>query len=299
MKHMLTPGMIFQELGFRYVGPVDGHDLDVLVETLGRVRDLEGPLLLHVITRKGKGFHLAEEDPWTWHAASPFDKITGRGKKKLSATPSPLRYQKVFGTGLTELAAEYSMIVAITAAMPDGTSTNIFWDVHPDRFFDVGIAEQHAVTAAAGMAMGGLRPVVAIYSTFLTRAIDQTNLDVSLHRLPVLFCVDRAGITGDDGPSHHGLLDMVLLSKVPGMTIFAPSSYQELQQMLEDALALTEAPAAIRSPKTNPPHLTTDQDGPRLAAPHHSPPTPPIPTHAERMTDKNASQPAFPVRAFK
>ena len=249
MKHMLTPGMIFQELGFRYVGPVDGHDLDVLVETLGRVRDLEGPLLVHAITCKGKGFHLAEEDPWTWHAAGPFDKITGRGRKKLSATPSPARYQKVFGNGLTELAAENAKIVAITAAMPDGTSTNIFWDAYPDRFFDVGIAEAHGVTFAAGLSTEGIRPVVAIYSTFLQRAFDSIVHDVALQDLPVIFCMDRAGIAGEDGPTHHGAFDICYMLLVPGMTVTAPKDGAEMLGLLRTAVAHTSGPFSIRWPR--------------------------------------------------
>ena len=249
MKHMLTPGMIFEELGFRYIGPVDGHNLDVLVETLGRVRNLKGPLLVHVITRKGKGFHLAEEDPWTWHAASPFDKITGRGKKKLSATPSLPRYQKVFGTGLTQLAAENDKIVAITAAMPDGTSTNIFWDAYPDRFFDVGIAEAHGVTFAAGLATEGIRPVVAIYSTFLQRAFDSIVHDVALQDLPVVFCMDRAGIAGEDGPTHHGAFDICYMLCVPGMTVSAPKDGVEMLGLLRTAVAHTSGPFSIRWPR--------------------------------------------------
>ncbi len=249
MKHMLTPGMIFEELGFRYFGPVEGHDLDALVETLGRVRKIEGPILVHVITRKGKGFHLAEEDPWTWHAASPFDKITGHGRKKASAVPSLPRYQKVFGTGLTQLAAEDRRVVAITAAMPDGTSTNIFWDAHPERFFDVGIAEGHGVTFAAGLTTEGIRPVVAIYSTFLQRAYDSIVHDVALQDLPVVFCMDRAGIAGEDGPTHHGAFDICYMLCVPGMTVTAPKDGVELLGLLRSAVAHTAGPFSIRWPR--------------------------------------------------
>ena len=178
----------------------------------------------------------------------------------------PGSYTEAFTESLIKAAESRPDVVAITAAMPDSTGLLPFHDRFPGRCFDVGIAEQHAVTAAAGMALGGLRPVVAIYSTFLTRAIDQVNLDVSLYGLPVLFCLDRAGVTGDDGPSHHGLLDMVLLSKVPGMTILAPSSYQELQQMLDDALAITDGPVTIRWPKTSAPQVAWDQVGTGLSA---------------------------------
>ncbi len=249
LKHMLTPGMIFQELGFRYVGPVEGHDLDALLETLARVRRLEGPILVHVITRKGKGFHLAEEDPWTWHAASPFDKITGHGKKKGSAAPALPRYQKVFGTALTELAGEDPRVIAITAAMPDGTSTDIFSKAHPQRYFDVGIAEAHGVTFAAGLATEGIRPVVAIYSTFLQRAFDSIVHDVALQDLPVVFCMDRAGIAGEDGPTHHGAFDICYMLCVPGMTVTAPKDGVELLGLLRTGVAHTKGPFSIRWPR--------------------------------------------------
>jgi 1-deoxy-D-xylulose-5-phosphate synthase len=249
MKHLLTPGMLFQELGFRYVGPVEGHDLDALVETLGRVRNLSGPILVHVITRKGKGFHLAEEDPWTWHAASPFDKITGRGRKKLSTTVPAPRYQKVFGTGLTELGAENAKVVAITAAMPDGTSTDVFSRAHPDRYFDVGIAEAHAVTFAAGLATEGIRPVVAIYSTFLQRAYDSIVHDVALQDLPVVFCLDRAGVAGEDGPTHHGAFDVCYMLCVPGMTVTAPKDGTEMLGLLRAGVDHLSGPFSIRWPR--------------------------------------------------
>jgi 1-deoxy-D-xylulose-5-phosphate synthase len=249
MKHMLTPGMLFQELGFRYIGPIEGHDLDALVETLGRVRNLKGTILVHVITRKGKGFHLAEEDPWTWHAASPFDKITGRGRKKLSTTVALPRYQKVFGTGLTELAAENPKVVAITAAMPDGTSTDVFSKAHPERYFDVGIAEGHGVTFAAGLATEGIRPVVAIYSTFLQRAYDSIVHDVALQDLPVIFCMDRAGLAGEDGPTHHGAFDICYMLCVPGMTVTAPKDGAEMLGLLRQAVEHTSGPFSIRWPR--------------------------------------------------
>ncbi len=250
MKALLTPGMLFEELGFRYVGPVEGHDLDALVETLARVRKLSGPILVHVITRKGKGFHLAEEDPWTWHAASPFDKITGRGRKKITSAPPALpRYQKVFGTGLTELAAENPKVVAITAAMPDGTSTDIFSKVHPERYFDVGIAEGHGVTFAAGLATEGIRPVVAIYSTFLQRAFDSIVHDVALQDLPVVFCMDRAGIAGEDGPTHHGAFDIAYMLCVPGMTVTAPMDGIEMLGLLRTGVEHLTGPFSIRWPR--------------------------------------------------
>jgi 1-deoxy-D-xylulose-5-phosphate synthase len=244
--NLLTPGMIFEALGFRYVGPVDGHDLDVLVDTLSRVRRMSGPILVHVLTRKGKGFNLAEQDPWTWHAASPFDKITGTLAKSKPAKP---RYQKVFGKGLTELAVENPKVVAITAAMPDGTSTNIFWEAHPERYFDVGIAEAHGVTFAAGLTTAGIRPVVAIYSTFLQRAYDSILHDVALQDLPVVFCMDRAGIAGEDGPTHHGCFDIAYMLAVPGMTVTAPKDGTEMLGLLRTAVGHLSGPFSIRWPR--------------------------------------------------
>jgi 1-deoxy-D-xylulose-5-phosphate synthase len=249
----LTPGSapardFFEALGLSYLGPVDGHDLESLEQALRLVSGRPGPVVLHVHTSKGRGYAPAElDEEKCLHDVGPFDPETGialtRGTGRLS-------YTEAFGTALVQEAALNPDIVAITAAMPGPTGLIPFRDSYPERFFDVGIAEQHAVNAAAGMAMGGLRPVVAIYSTFLNRAWDQVYYDVGLHRLPVIFCLDRAGITGDDGPSHHGVLDMMLLTKVPGMTVFAPSSYEEVGNMLHQALAITTGPVAIRWPKS-------------------------------------------------
>jgi 1-deoxy-D-xylulose-5-phosphate synthase len=250
VKHMLTPGLIFEELGFRYVGPVDGHDVDELVETLGRVRDMKGPILVHVLTQKGKGFDHAEADPWTWHAAGPFDKVTGQGTKKSAGLP---RYQKVFGDGLVQLADADPRLVAITGAMPDGTSTDIFQKAHPDRYFDVGIAEGHAVTFAAGMATRGIKPVVAIYSTFLQRAYDNIVHDVALQSLPVVFGMDRAGIAGEDGPTHHGTLDIVYMLGIPGMTVTAPKDGSELLALLRMGTEQTDGPWSVRWPRDSVP----------------------------------------------
>jgi 1-deoxy-D-xylulose-5-phosphate synthase len=212
IREMFEPTAFFEALGVHYLGPFDGHDIAEIEEALANASEFDGPVVVHVLTQKGRGFEPAEQDPIKhMHDTS--------GVK-------PGSYTEAFTESLIKAAESRPEVVAITAAMPDSTGLLPFHDRFPDRCFDVGIAEQHAVTAAAGMALGGLRPVVAIYSTFLTRAIDQVNLDVSLYGLPVVFCLDRAGVTGDDGPSHHGLLDMVLLSKVPGMTILAPSSYQ-------------------------------------------------------------------------
>jgi 1-deoxy-D-xylulose-5-phosphate synthase len=240
----------FEALGLGYFGPVDGHDITSLEEALELVSHETGPVVLHVHTRKGRGYEPAERDEEKClHDVSPFDPETG---KTFSAGPGRLSYTEAFGSALVREAALHPEIVAITAAMPGPTGLLGFRDRYPERFFDVGIAEQHAVNAAAGMAMAGLRPVVAIYSTFLNRAWDQVYYDVGLHRLPVIFCLDRAGITGDDGPSHHGVLDMMLLTKVPGMTVLAPSSYEEVGNMLHEALSIRTGPVAIRWPKSEP-----------------------------------------------
>jgi 1-deoxy-D-xylulose-5-phosphate synthase len=244
--HLVAP--FFEALGLSYEGPVDGHDVVQLECALRGVTGRSGPVVLHVHTTKGHGYAPAEnDDDKCLHDIGPFDPATG------VATTKPgggLSYTHAFTTALLAEAEVRPEVVALTAAMPGPTGLAPFRDRYPDRFFDVGIAEQHAVTAAAGMAMGGLRPVVAIYSTFLNRAWDQIYYDVGLHRLPVVFCIDRAGVTGDDGPSHHGLLDLALLTKVPGMTVFAPASYDEVAVMLHEALAITSGPVAIRWPKT-------------------------------------------------
>ncbi len=246
VKHLLTPGLIFEELGFRYVGPIDGHDVRQLVETFGRVRGMRGPILVHALTQKGRGFTHAEDDPWTWHAAGPFDKVTGKGKKSSPGLP---RYQKVFGKGLVELADADPRIVAITAAMPDGTSTDVFHEAHPDRYFDVGIAEGHGVTFAAGLATRGVKPVVAIYSTFLQRAFDNVVHDVALQGLPVVFGMDRAGIAGEDGPTHHGALDIAYMLAVPGMTVTAPKDGSEMLALLRLATQRNDGPWSVRWPR--------------------------------------------------
>ena len=246
VTHMFTPGMLFEALGFRYIGPVDGHDVDELVETFSRVRRMHGPILVHVLTQKGKGFHLAEDAPWTWHAASPFDKVSGSTTRKKAGRP---RYQKVFGKGLIELADEDPRIVAITAAMPDGTSTDVFSRAHPDRYFDVGIAEGHGVTFAAGLATQGVRPIVAIYSTFLQRGYDNIVHDVALQDLPVVFGMDRAGIAGEDGPTHHGAFDIAYMLTIPGMTVTAGKDGTETLGLLRAGIAHTDGPFSLRWPR--------------------------------------------------
>ena len=233
----------FEALGVGYLGPVDGHDVAALEAALGTALAAERPTVVHVLTRKGRGFGPAEDDDdKCLHDVAPF-----RPRRYAPPARTSPRYTDVFAAALRRAGERDPRVVAITAAMPSSTGLRPFAEAFPDRFFDVGIAEQHAVTAAAGMAMGGLRPVVAIYSSFLARALDQINLDVGLHGLPVVFCVDRAGITGPDGPSHHGVLDLALLGRVPGMTVFAPSSAAELEAMLDEALTLP-GPSALRWP---------------------------------------------------
>ena len=247
VREFLQPPAFFEALGVRYIGPIDGHDIGAMEHAFSAAeqRVEEGPVVIHVITEKGRGYSPAEDDDEKHlHDAPVFDPINGPPKSV------PTGYTEAFADTIIKLAEQDSRIVAITAAMPGPTGLIQFQEHFPDRFFDVGIAEQHAVTAAAGMAMGGMRPVVALYSTFLNRAWDQVVYDVAMHRLPVIFCLDRAGITGDDGPSHHGVYDMALLSKVPGMRVLAPSSTQDLQQMLSDAISLADTgPVAIRYPK--------------------------------------------------
>ena len=245
-KHLLTPGSLFEELGFRYVGPIDGHDVNALVDTFSRVKDMQRTILVHVITRKGKGYTRAEDDPWTWHAAAPFNPATGQGTKKGRGLP---RYQKVFGKGLIELADRDPRVVAITAAMPDGTSTDMFSEAHPDRYFDVGIAEGHGVTFAAGLATQGVKPIVAIYSTFLQRAFDSIVHDVALQGLPVVFGMDRAGIAGEDGPTHHGGLDIAYMLCIPGMTVTAPKDGSEMLALLRLATEQNDGPWSVRWPR--------------------------------------------------
>jgi 1-deoxy-D-xylulose-5-phosphate synthase len=254
LREYFEPRAFFEDLGVRYTGPFDGHDIRGLEHALEHAAQYDGPIVVHVRTQKGRGYGPAENDPIKHlHDMGP-----GNAK--------PGSYTAAFTEALIKAGEERPELVAITAAMPDSTGLLPFQDRFPGRVIDVGIAEQHAVTSAAGMAMGGLRPVVAIYATFLTRAIDQVMYDVGLHRQPVVFCLDRAGITGDDGPSHHGVLDMALLSKVPGMTILAPSSYQELGQMLRDALEITDGPVAIRWPKTAARNVPEDEVGHGLEA---------------------------------
>jgi 1-deoxy-D-xylulose-5-phosphate synthase len=249
-KGFLTPGTLFEELGFRYVGPIDGHDLDRLVSTLRSVREWKTPTLVHVITKKGKGFALAEENPIAWHGATPFDKISGELPKKKGGPPA---YTAVFGKGAVELAETHPDVALITAAMATGTGTVAFGEKFPDRFFDVGIAEGHGVTFAAGLATQGIRPVVAIYSTFLQRAYDSIIHDVAIQKLPVVFAMDRAGLVGNDGPTHMGLYDIAYMLAIPNVIVTAPKDGAELLALLRLGVEQNEGAFSVRYPRDNVP----------------------------------------------
>lgn len=244
LKHFFVPGLIFEEMGFRYFGPLDGHNIDGLIQILENISKIEGPILLHVVTKKGRGYKIAESDPQKWHASTPFCLETGQAKKTVSVKT----YTQLFGEAALELASQNKKVIAITAAMCDGTGLVEFSEKFPERFFDVGIAEEHGVTFAAGLAKAGARPLVAIYSTFLQRAQDQIIHDVALQNLPVVFCLDRAGLVGEDGPTHHGVFDIAYLRKVPGMTLMAPRDGRELKKMLDYAV-YHPGPIAVRYPR--------------------------------------------------
>jgi 1-deoxy-D-xylulose-5-phosphate synthase len=246
MRVLLFPGMLFEELGFSYFGPVDGHDVDRLIEIMQNIKTLKGPVLLHIVTKKGKGYEYAEKDPYTWHGPGKFDVKTGTMHKP--SVPPPPAYQNVFGEALVKLAKEDPRIACITAAMPEGTGTDLFRKEIPSRFYDVGLAEEHAVTFAAGMACENTRPVAAIYSTFLQRGFDQMEHDVGLQKLPVVFCLDRAGLVGEDGPTHHGVFDYSYTRMIPNFVVMAPADENELQHMLKTALSLN-LPSTIRYPR--------------------------------------------------
>ena len=244
-KVLLFPGMLFEEMGFAYFGPIDGHDVNQLARVFAHVKELHGPILIHCVTKKGKGYAPAEADRYTWHGPGKFDVESG---KMLPSKPAPPAYTKVFGQTLVKLAEKDPRVVAITAAMPEGTGTDQFRDKLPRRYFDVGLAEQHAVTFAAGLACEGMKPVVAIYSTFLQRGYDQIEHDVCLQHLPVVFALDRAGLVGEDGPTHHGVFDFAYMRMIPGMTIMAPADENELQHMLKTALDF-DGPISLRYPR--------------------------------------------------
>ncbi len=248
LKVIVTPGMLFEALGFRYFGPINGHNLTQLVRIFQEVKNYNGPILVHAITQKGKGYKPAEEDVQRLHGVSPFDKVTGQSAKKTGGPPA---YTKVFGAAVVELARMVPNLVGITAAMPDGTGMDKLQAEMPDRFYDVGIAEQHGVTFAAGLATQGCIPVVAIYSTFLQRAFDQIIHDVALQHLHVVFALDRGGVVGADGPTHHGVFDLGYLRMIPGMTLMAPKDENELRDMLYTAVMYREGPIALRYPRGN------------------------------------------------
>ena len=244
-KGFLTPGLLFEELGFKYIGPIEGHRLDHLIETFSNVAKMEGPILVHVLTIKGKGYPPAESDPARFHGVGPFRIETGKSPERRKG---PFTYSEVFGETLARLAEEDERIIAITAAMEDGTGLRGYSSRFPERFFDIGIAEQHAVTFAAGLALEGFKPVVAIYSTFLQRAYDQVQQDVCLQNVPVIFALDRGGIVGSDGPTHHGLFDFSFLRHLPNMVVMAPKDENEFQHMIKTAVGWG-GPIAFRYPR--------------------------------------------------
>ncbi|MGQ9799195.1 MAG: 1-deoxy-D-xylulose-5-phosphate synthase [Ignavibacterium sp.] len=248
IKAVVTPGMLFEALGFRYFGPINGHNLHQLIRIFEHVKTLKGPILIHVITEKGKGYKPAEEHIQKLHASTPFDKVTGKAFKKEGAPPS---YTSIFGNALVEIVKKNPKVVGITAAMPDGTGLDILQKECPKNYFDVGIAEEHAVTFAAGLATQGIIPVVAIYSTFLQRAFDQIIHDVAIQKLHVVFVMDRAGLVGADGPTHHGAFDISYLRFIPGIVLMAPKDEAELRNMLFTAIEYNDGPIALRYPRGN------------------------------------------------
>ena len=245
MKGIVMPGIIFEELGFNYIGPIDGHDVLLLIETLRNMRELQGPQFLHIVTQKGKGYAPAEDDPIKWHAPGPFNRESGAVNKKKASGPT---YSQVFGEWLCDAASADERVVGITPAMREGSGMVEYSKRFPRRYFDVAIAEQHSVTLAAGLACEGMKPVVAIYSTFLQRAYDQLIHDVAIQNLPVVFAIDRAGLVGADGPTHAGSFDLSFLRCIPNMVIMAPANENECRQMLSTGLSLDQ-PSAIRYPR--------------------------------------------------
>ncbi|MEX2335081.1 MAG: 1-deoxy-D-xylulose-5-phosphate synthase, partial [Pseudohongiella sp.] len=261
MKGMVSPGTLFEEIGFNYIGLVDGHDTHRLIEVLQNIKQLRGPQLLHIVTQKGKGYEASENDPFGMHALT---KIEAKPKRPLAAGPDSPNYSKVFGDWLIDMAAQDNKLVAITPAMSGGSGMDKFAEQYPERFYDVAIAEQHAVTFAAGMACDGLKPVVAIYSTFLQRAYDQFIHDVALQNLNVLFAIDRAGLVGEDGPTHAGSFDLSFMRCIPNLVIMAPSDENECRQMLTTGFQHT-GPAAVRYPRGKGPAAAIETDMQALA----------------------------------
>ena len=248
LKGVVTPGMLFEALGFRYFGPINGHNIVNVVKIFEEIRDFSGPILVHVVTEKGHGYKPAKNHYQKFHASTPWDKDTGLAIKKSGGQPA---YTKIFGDALVEICKENEKVVGITAAMPDGTGLDILQKEMPERYFDVGIAEQHAVTFAAGMATEGFTPVCAIYSSFIQRAFDQIVHDCAIQKLPVIFVMDRAGIVGADGPTHHGALDLSFFRSIQGVVLMAPKDEQELRDMLYTATLYKKGPVAIRYPRGN------------------------------------------------
>lgn len=246
IKSVITPGMLFEALGFRYFGPVNGHNVGQLSKLFEHIKDYNGPILVHAITEKGKGYEPAEDHVQRLHASTPFDKITGKAHKKAGGPPS---YTSVFGNAMVEIVKDNPKVVGITAAMPDGTGLNKLQKECPDNYFDVGIAEEHAVTFSGGLATQDVIPVVAIYSSFLQRGFDQIIHDIALQKLKVIFALDRSGLVGADGPTHHGTFDLTYLRMIPGMTVMAPKDENELRNMLHTAVHKIEGPSAIRYPR--------------------------------------------------
>ena len=255
VKGMVTPGTMFEEFGFNYIGPVDGHDLDVLIPMLRNIRGMSGPQFLHVITRKGQGYKLAEADPVLYHGVSTFKPDAGITGAKSGGKPT---YTQVFGDWLCDMAAADERLIGITPAMREGSGLVRFAELYPDRYFDVGIAEQHAVTFAAGLAVDGMKPVVAIYSTFLQRAYDQLIHDVAIQNLPVLFALDRGGIVGADGPTHHGAFDLSYLRAIPNLAVIAPADENECRQLLYTGF-MASGPVAVRYPRGSGPGVAIEQ----------------------------------------
>ena len=243
VKQMIIPGMYFEEIGFRYLGPVDGHNINDMEDLLKKAKDLDGPTLIHVLTKKGKGYKFAEENPDKYHGVSPFDIETGKSKKEKQKD-----FSKAFGQKLVQMARKNKKIVAITAAMKDGTGLAEFEKKYPNRFFDVGIAEQHGLTFAAGLASSGMIPFISLYSSFYQRGYDQVIHDICIQELPVIMCVDRAGIVGNDGDTHQGLFDLSFFQLIPNLTIMAPRDFSELEEMMEFAVKLNK-PVVIRYPR--------------------------------------------------
>jgi 1-deoxy-D-xylulose-5-phosphate synthase len=258
-KVLLFPGMLFEEMGFSYFGPVDGHDVVQLAHVFQHVKQLKGPILVHCVTKKGKGYAPAEEDQYTWHGPGKFDVVTAKFLKAPITKAPPPTYTSVFGKTVVAEAEKDPRIVGITAAMPEGTGMDAFRDAFPRRYFDVGLAEEHAVTFAAGLASEGYKPVVAIYSTFLQRAYDQIEHDVCLQKLPVVLCLDRAGLVGEDGPTHHGVFDYSYLRMIPGMTVMAPADENELRHMFHTAVRFN-GPISIRYPRGNGVGVALDEE---------------------------------------